>query len=59
MTGTTCSLKRCVVRPVRAEIELDDDCALVSGKQRQEVGQQSDVLLVREHFENAGGQRPS
>lgn len=33
------ALKRLVVRPVRAEIVLPDGCKLVSGKQRQEIGQ--------------------
>ena len=32
-------LKRQIVRPVRAEIELASGCTLVSGKQRQEIGQ--------------------
>jgi len=32
-------LKRQVVRPVRAEIEMPRDCRLISGKQRQEIGQ--------------------
>ena len=33
------ALKRRVVRPLRAEIELDDGCSLVSGRLRQEMGQ--------------------
>jgi murein tripeptide amidase MpaA len=32
-------LKRQIVRPVRAEVELDGGCTLVSGKHRQEIGQ--------------------
>ncbi len=32
-------LKRLVVRPVRAEIELPEGCKLVSGKAREELGQ--------------------
>jgi hypothetical protein len=32
-------LKRQVVRPVRAEIDLPDGCTLASGKVREEIGQ--------------------
>jgi murein tripeptide amidase MpaA len=32
-------LKRQVVRPVRAEIELPDGCSLVGGKEREDIGQ--------------------
>ncbi|MEP7084803.1 MAG: carboxypeptidase, partial [Betaproteobacteria bacterium] len=33
------ALKRLVVRPVRAEIDLPEGCKLVSGKAREELGQ--------------------